>query len=216
MVISCGYRKRGLDAYGDAVLKRDHVIRWADHDEVADPTNCVFQLGDTIQEVDPDVLEVFVNLTELWVLNPECQFLLSTRDTELLQKNHVLIRGYFSSTAEKLAQKLKLPFQHLDVRLATAGDYHENGSMIIYLRFYPNGSPYINQDFRCQGISAGCDGGGEKDIDLPDDFYMTMSAKDVAEKCWGACYDPLLKNGLLAKLIKTAKQRKGFRIDYSG
>lgn len=215
MIVSRGYGKHGLDADGDAVLQQKHVIRWTDDEEVTRPGGFAFQLGEDITEVEPDVFEIFPNLAEIWVLNPECRIFLSGKATELIQKNQVRIRGYFNSTAEKLAQELKLTFQHLDVRLASSGNYFEHGSRTIYLRFYSNGSPYINQDYRCQGSSAGSDGGGETDIDLPDDFFMTMSAEDVAGECWGSCYDKMLKNGILAKLMKTAKQKKGFRIDYS-
>ena len=90
---------------------------------------------------------------------------------------------------------------------------------IRYIRrslcFYLDGSAYINQDEKSQGISAGNTGGGEVNINLPKDFYKTMSAKDVAGECWGNCYDDILERGVLNSLMKKAAKKNGFFHDYS-
>ena len=66
----------------------------------------------------------------------------------------------------------------------------------------------------CQGSSAGSTGGGEVDFNLPNDFYLTMTDEDIAGQCWGSCYAEILKKGILRSLIKKAKTKKGFLIDY--
>ena len=68
---------------------------------------------------------------------------------------------------------------------------------------------------KCQGISAGNTGGGEVNINLPKDFYKTMSAKNVAGMCWGNCYNDILERGILNSLMKKAAKKNGFLQDYS-
>ena len=64
-------------------------------------------------------------------------------------------------------------------------------------------------------ISAGNTGGGEVNINLPKDFYKTMSAKDVAGMCWGNCYNDILERGILNSLMKKAAKKNGFLKEYS-
>lgn len=99
--------------------------------------------------------------------------------------------------------------------IAREGDYFERGIDILTICFYPDGSAYINQDEKCHGISAGNTAGGEIDINLPEDFYKTMSAKDVAGMCWGNCYEEILKRGILNSLMKKAVKKNGFFQDYT-
>ena len=86
---------------------------------------------------------------------------------------------------------------------------------MITLRFREDGSAYIHQDCKCQGISAGNTGGGETSFDLPKDFYRTMQAEDIAEQCWGSCYAEILKRGTLAAFLSKAKQKQGVLLDFS-
>ena len=148
-------------------------------------------------------------------MNPNCRLYLSETGKALFQKNNVLIRGTFDTSAETLAKENRLRFLHIDTVIAREGDYFESGIDILTLCFYQEGSAYINQDEKCQGISAGNTGGGEVDINLPKDFYKTMSAKDVAGMCWGNCYDEILKRGILNSLMKKAAMKNGFLQDYT-
>ena len=85
----------------------------------------------------------------------------------------------------------------------------------LTLRFYEDGSAYINQDEKCPGISAGNTGGGEVNVSLPGDFYQTMTAKEVAAQCWGNCYSDILERGVLDTLMKKAAKKHGFFHDYA-
>ena len=151
--------------------------------ERTDPRGVCFELGDEVEEVEQGFFELVPTICELWILNPECRLYLSEVEKELFQKNNVLIRGAFDTSAEAFAKENHLRFLHTDTVIAREGDYFERGIDILTLCFYQDGSAYINQDEKCQGISAGNTGGGEVNINLPKDFYKTMSAKDVAGLC---------------------------------
>ena len=209
-IVSSGYRKYGFDAYGAKVLKQSDMDYWKDSEEIAAKRGVCFELGEEIEKVEPNFFEILPTIRELRIVNPECDVGMSPAAVKLFRKNNVLIRGAFDTAAERFAEKYGLRFLHIDTVLARAGDYFERGIDIITLCFYDDGSAYINQDERCQGSSAGSTGGGEVDFDLPKDFYMNMSAKDVAGMCWGTCYDKIISNGVLDGIIAKAKEKHGF------
>ena len=37
-----------------------------------------------------------------------------------------------------------------------------------------------------------------------------MSAKDVADMCWGTCREEIIANGVLAGIIAKAREKHGF------
>lgn len=214
MIVSNGYRKYGFDAFGGKVLRKEHMAYWMKRPQRTDPEGVALELGEEIEEVEHGFFALLPTIDELWILNPQSRVSLSDEDAELFRKNDVVVRGVFDTAAEKFAKKYGLRFLHLDTELAHAGDYYDRGVDIISLRFYSDGSAYIHQDCRCQGISAGNTGGGEVSFDLPEDFYLTETPKDIAEKCWSTCYKPILSNGTLASLIKKAQRKHGFMIDF--
>ncbi len=215
MIVSSGYRKNGFDAHGGKLLQKKDMDFWMNLPERTDPSGVCFELGEEVEEVEQGFFELVPTICELWILNPNCRLYLSETEKALFQKNNVLIRGAFDTSAEAFAKENCLYFLHIDTVIAREGDYFERGIDILTLCFYHDGSAYINQDEKCQGISAGNTGGGEVDINLPKDFYKTMSAKDVAGKCWGNCYDDILKRGILNSLMKKAAKKNGFFHDYS-
>lgn len=215
MIISSGYMKHGLDAYGGSALKKGDLDYWINDRILKDPRGICFELGEEVEEFEPDFFELIPNLCELRVLNPSCSMLASEKSIGLFRRNKVLIRGVFDSSAEKFAAQNRLKFLHLDAMIGRAGDYYERGVDIITLRFYRDGSAYIHQDCRCPGISAGNTGGGEVSFDLPGDFFETMSDRDVAGLCWGSCYGDILERGTLASLIRKARSKGGFLTDYA-
>ena len=212
MNVSAGYRKRGFDAYGGKVLKAEHFSYWSE-DELASPKGVALELGEEIEVVELGVFDLLPTLDQLWILNPKCRIYLSEENIAMFQKNEVIIRGRFGTGAENFAQQYHLRFLPLDIELAQAGDYFDRGVDIVTLRFYDDGSAYIHQDCRCQGISAGNTGGGEVSFNLPDDFYPPMPASELADKCWIS--GKIKENGVLASAMKKAKARGGFLIDYS-
>lgn len=215
MLVSSGYRKHGFDASCGKVLKQSDMKHWFGSPALTSPRGVCFELGEEIEYVEPDFFEILPTINEIRVLNPECVIMLSPEAEALIKKNNVLMRGKFGAAAEKFARKYGLRFLPLDTVIASAGDYYDRGVDIISLCFYDDGSAYIHQDCRCPGISAGNTGGGELSFDLPKDFYLTMTPKDIAEKCWSSCYNAILENGILSGLMKKARERNGFLLDPS-
>lgn len=108
--------------------------------------------------------------------------------------------------AEAFSEKYGLRFLHRDVELAMAGDYSSpGGTDIITLRFREDGSAYIHQDNHCNY------GDNEKSIALPDDFYFSMDAEQIAGKCWNErCTKQIMDSGVLQALLEKAGRKGGF------
>ena len=215
MNISSGYRKNGFDAYGGRYLQKSDMGFWMNLPKRTDPKGVCLELGADIEEVEPDFFELLPTINGLWILNPACNLHMTEKTAKLFRKNNVILRGTFDSAAERLAKEIGLRFLHLDLEIASAGDYYERGRDTVTLRFFSDGSAIIHQDCVCQGISAGNNGGGEVSMDLPHDFYKTATPLSIAEACWGSCYDEILRSEKLAGFLETAKAKNGFLIDYS-
>lgn len=215
MIVSSGYRKNGFDAHGGKILRKSDMSFWMNLPQRTDPKGVCLELGEEVEEVEQDFFELLPTISELWILNKDCRLYMTDKTMKLFKDNNVLLRGRFDTFAERFAREQKLTFLHLDTELARVEDYNERGIDIITLRFYDEGSAYIHQDYRCAGSSAGSVGGGETSFDLPKDFYLTMSDKDIAGQCWGSCYDDILEKGVLRQLIKKAKNKKGFLLDFA-
>ena len=213
MIVSAGYRKNGFDAFGGKVLKKSDMSYWMNSPDRTDPNGVAFELGEEVVEVEPDFFEIVPTIDELWIINPECNINMTDKTLKLFQKNKVIIRGKYDTAAEKYAREYHLRFLHLDVVLASVGDFYErSGIDIITLRFYSDGSPYIHQDCRCQGSSAGSVGGGEISFDLPKKFYLKMTADEIADRCWHS--ETIKENGILKDFIEKAKEKKGCFLDF--
>ena len=213
MNVSNGYRKYGFDAYGDKILKKEHMSYWMNDEQRVDPRGIALGLDEEIEEVEPDFFDLLPTISSIWIYNPECKIHMTEKTVKLFQKNAVILRGKYDTVSEKLAREYNLRFLHLDVELACIGDYFEHGVDIISLRFRPDGSPFIHQDCRCQGISAGNTGGGEVSFDLPKDFYLSMTAEEIADKCW---HTKLInEKGIFASFLEKAKEKKGYFLDFT-
>ena len=211
MIVSSGYMKYGLDAFGGKFLRKSDLAYWINRPECKGTRGVCFEMSEDVQRVQKGFFELIPALEELRIRNPECRISLTAEEERIFRENYVLIRGLFDSSAERFAKEHDLTFLHLDTFLAKAGQYYDDrGIDIIRLRFHEDGRAYIHQDCRCPGISAGNDGGGEVSFDLPEDFYKTMSARDVAALCWGTCYDAIISNGILESLITKARAKNGF------
>ena len=215
-LISSGYCKIGYDAYGGKYLHTDYLMQhWGDDKLRTGKRPYGFHMDDAIEFVDTGFFENLPSLATLWILNPVCRLNLTEKEIEIFKKNNTILRGEFDSSAEDLAKEHGLRFLHTDTFLAKAGEYFGPGVDIMTICFGEDGSAWIHQDCRCQGISAGNDGGGEKDVPLPKDFYLTMTPEDIANLCWGSCHSQLVENGKLEGIIAACKERGGFLLDYS-
>ena len=212
MIVSLGYRKNGFDAFGGEILRKENIARW-DEELRCDPRGVALGLGEEIREVEPDLFELLPTINSVWIHNPECDLHMTEKTAALFRKNKVILRGVYDTAAERLAREYRLRFLHLDVELASVGDYFEHGNDTVTVRFREDGSAYIHQDCRCQGSAPGQTGGGEVSFDIPDDFYLSMTSDELAEKCW--CTKTIIANGVLAAFMEKAKSKGGCFLDFT-
>ena len=213
MIISLGYRKNGFDAYGGKVLRKSDMGYWMDRPQRTDPNGVALGLDEDICEVESGFFDLLPTIRSVWMENPECVIHMTEKTLKLFRDNNVVLRGVYDSSAERLAKKHHLRFLHLDVKLASVGDYYERGRDTISIVFRDTGDAHINQDCACQGISAGNTGGGELNIDIPDDFWRSMTVVELADMCWHS--GEIISNGKLAEFMKKAKEKNGFLLDFS-
>ena len=211
--LSSSWKGTGLRAGGDGILSVSKIKPYEGDNHVTDPLGVRFEISADISEVEEGVLEYFTTLKEITFEGSPKRLGVSEKARRLLQKNDVLIRGKFGSYAEHFAKEYGLRFVHSDIKIGRSGNYFENhGSDVITLMFEPDEKPRICQSNFCQGISAGSSGGGDVYLYLPKDFYLTYSNKDIADICWGTCYDSILKNSELGAFLAKAKKKGGYYI----
>ena len=132
MIVSSGYRKNGFDANGGKLLQKKDMDFWMNLPERTDPSGVCFELGDEVEEVEQGFFELVPTICELWILNPNCRLYLSETEKALFQKNNVLIRGTFDTSAEAFAKENRLRFLHIDTVIAREGDFFERGTRDRY------------------------------------------------------------------------------------
>ena len=213
MNVSLGYRKHGFDAYGGKILRKKDMSYWMNEQIRVDPQGVALGLDEEVKEVEPDFFDLLPTINSVWLHNPECELHMTEKTIALFRKNGVVLRGAYDTAAERLAREYRLRFLHLDVELLSSGDYFERGVDIITLRFFDNGSAYIHQDCRCQGSAPGQTGGGEISVDIPDDFYLSLTCEQIAEKCWHS--KDIIAGGVLAEFLEKAKRKGGFLLDFT-
>jgi len=193
----------GLKAYGgNAILANTYP-----NDNRFQENNMVFELSDEIETVEEGFFDRIPHLVELQIAPSVTSIGVSPQFEEILHKNRVLVRGTFDSYAEEFARKYKLNFLHSDIDLACVGDYFERGNDLITLKFHVD-STEIHQDERCQGSSAGSVGGGVVNFDIPWDFFLDKNAQEnIAEQCWGNCYEAILKSQEFTTFLEKAREK---------
>ena len=122
MIVSRGYRKNGFDAHGGKLLQKKDMDFWMNLPERTAPSGVCFELGEEVEEVEQGFFELVPTICELWILNPNCRLYLSETEKALFQKNNVLIRGAFDTSAEAFAKENRLRFLHIDTEIAREGD----------------------------------------------------------------------------------------------
>lgn len=211
MSIIGGYQKHGFDAYGEKVLKAEHMSLWMDSPLRVDPEGVSFEIGAGIEEVEDGFFLLLPTIRELFLLSPNCNIIMSEETLRLFQANQVLIRGDYDGAAEVFAQKCGLRFLHRDVVIAKNGDYSSpGGTDIVSICFREDGTAYLCQENHC------IYGDGEKHTELPGDYYLGC-AEQIANHCLSkACAESIIADGALSDLLEKAKRKGGFFVDYSG
>ena len=211
MKIHISSELEGLCVQGEGMLLVSDLEKYIRREGAPrDPMGVGFELCEGITDVEAGFFDGVKNLTQIVIARSVKSIGLTEKTREILAKSDTVIRGEFDTFAERFARENGLCFLHCDIQLAQAGDYNERGRDTITLQLFSNGSAVLNEDCRCAGISAGNTGGGECDVKLPKDFYLTHSQKDLAELCWHSCYDGIVKCAKLRTFLAKAKKKGGF------
>lgn len=159
-----------------------------------------------ITEVGPGFLEGFPNL-EYIVIPYTLQSIAVTPELKsLLQKNKVLVRGWFDSYGERFAQENHLEFRHADILVGWARDEAHMTDTRLEIRFREDGKPYRFYDDICPGWAASNNGGGTYERELDEDFFVGETLESIAE--WLVRFkDDVLKNEDLRYYLETANRR---------
>ena len=73
MSIISGQGKYGFDAYGEKVLRAEHMALWMNVPKRVDPKGISFELGASIAEVEDGFFLLLPTIKELYILNPACK-----------------------------------------------------------------------------------------------------------------------------------------------
>ena len=211
MIVSSSWKTHGLMASGEGMLFKSDLDFWKNDPILMDPGGFSFELEEGITHVEPGLFLLCPGLRTLELGRSVKDIGVDEETISLFKKNDVLIRGFFDTYAEKFAREHGLRFLHSDFELGRGGDYFEHGSYVITLKLTDSGKPWIRESEFSQGSSAGSSGGGDETVSLPEDFYLTCSADDIAYLCWGACASAIRKNEKLKTFLNKARKKKGFR-----
>ena len=160
-----------------------------------------------ITSVGPGFIEQFRHLRSL-ILSYTVQDIAMTPELkDLLVRNNVVIRSWYASFGERFAKENNLKFLHADIFIGWHSAPEQHCSTKLTIRFRPDGTPYREYDDYCPGISAGNNGGGVWERDLPKDFYVGETLQSFAEFLPNY-REPILKNKDLEYFLYTANRRR--------
>lgn len=212
MNISCAtYPIRGLVAYGEKLLKAEHLVHWMNSPKRVDQKGISFELGRNIEEVENNFFLLLPTINKLIIKNPKCNVIMSDESIALFKKNKVLLCGEFDSTAEQMAKQYGLRFLHTNVGLGSYGDFYKPwGVTNRTLCFTNDGNAYVKHEEYSEGH-----GGGELTFDLPANFYESIDSEGFVDRYAEKCSEKEETKGILKIFWEKAKIRGGFFIDYS-
>lgn len=208
-MILASIQENGFCAYGDHILKKEHLIRRMDAPELTNLRNITFIMNPEIQEVEDGFFTLLPKIKKLVIKNPECKIRLDSETISLFRKNDVLICGVFDGIAEKIAREQGLKFLHTEILLSACGELDSpHGCETKALCFRDNGEAYIRITENSRSF------GGELQHDLPTDFYWHDI--DYFAQEWGGRFaDDIKQNEELMVLLRRAKNKGGCYIDYA-
>ena len=209
-----------FEAFGEGIINEENFEGCLDrfYEEYrqqfsGEPRDVSFNIRDTFliglgygyTGIDTAYLERMEKLKELILPNSITEIEMSEKLGRILSENNTLIRGSFDSFAERFASENGLNFRPSDLVFASREFAPAHETTTYTLIFRRDGSVSIEQNVSSPGSSAGNCFGGTFYKDLPYDFWMTMTAEDVASVCGGEC---VIKAGRMAAFIEKAKQHK--------
>lgn len=204
----------GIEAVGTGVLRCSDLSRTQyNRDDFIRRNKFVsFVIKTGITAVEKGFLDEFATLKELIVPASVTSIGVTDDTLRIFRENGVVIRGEFSSYAEKFALEHNLRFMHMDLELVRFGSYSGYGRTVVILKFSAVGTPRIYEECNSPGISASSMGGCSNSIPLPENFYNEMDAKAIGDLCWPNCSSDVAGNSRLKVFLERARERNGFII----
>ena len=196
-----------LEVMGEGALCREDAKvwghsghGWADDYNVLSITEGITALGEGYLDAFPKIRCLILSRTvESVAVTPEL--------VKRMHKRKVLIRGEYDTFAERFAEENGLEFRHCDIHLADDDIEIAYEHDIITLRFHPDGPPDIHYNCFTPGISAGSNGGGEYEKELPRDFYVGCSPEQFAANFPERLHEQLTSNEMLRRFLTAANDR---------
>ena len=162
---------------------------------------------DGITSVGPGFIEQFKHLRSLIIHYSVKDIAMTPGLKAFLHQNKVVIRGWYDSFGERFAKENGLKFLHTDIFIGWHHEEEHCTNTKLTIRFRPDGTVYREYDEYCPGISAGNNGGGVWEGELPKDFYKGETLQSFAERL-PRFSEPILKNKDLGYFLKTANKRR--------
>lgn len=181
-----------IDKEGPVCKEDTDVYPLADKDWTKEHNYISLTKG--ITEVKAGFLESFKNLNALIISRSVTKIEMTPQLKKLLSKNNVLIRGEYNTYAESFAKENGLKFLQADILLAIDCNEEHCENTFITLQFFPDGKANIKYDVFSVGISAGNNGGGTYERELPNDFWKGCTAEKFADNFPERLRETLLKN----------------------
>lgn len=159
-----------------------------------------------ITEVGPGFLEGFRNLEYVVIPYTLDSIAMTPELKSLLQKNKVLVRGWYDSFGERFAAQNGLKFRHADILVGWARHEPSQTNTRLDIRFDEKGKPYRFYNDFCPGWAASNNGGGTYERELAEDFFVGETLESMAS--WLERFrTSILKNEDLDYYLRTANKR---------
>ena len=211
-----------LEAWGEGILKESDLLDMQKLDAVfgkfkkryrrypkdislilKDPYEVGYDFGYT--GIETAFLEKLQTLKEL-VLPPSVTDIEMTPSLrEILKANGTLIRGSFDSFAERFAAGNRLDFRPSDFIFAEYFFEPAQESTRLTLVFKRDGSVLIREDCSMPGTSVSNTLGGTFTHPLPNDFYLTQTAGQIAGGLNARLCGAVTEDGRLRAFLEKAK-----------
>lgn len=161
--------------------------------------------------IDSAFLEKLETLKELILPDSVTDIPLTPKTEKIFKDNDTLIRGGFDSYAESFAKERGMRFRPADLIFTEYYFEPAMESTRLTLVFKRNGSVYIKEAVSSPGTSSSNSFGGTFTHPLADDFYLTMTAEDVAGMFSKPVAEAVIEDGRLADFIEKAKTHEFFK-----
>ncbi len=154
--------------------------------------------------IDGAILENLETLKELILPDSLEKIMVTDKAVKILKENDVLIRGNFDSYAESLAEDLGLHFRPCDQQIARFIYEPAQQTTTVTIIFYRNGTIKMKEDI---SSSASADDHFQASFyrDLPDRFYETKTAEQIARQFRDVICEQILEEGKLNSFLQKAR-----------